>query len=303
MCSCEKMTLKELCDKYNITYDSKHGKYCKEQLSKYCEFTQQGRNYTLVREYNENERLALSNSKFSDYIQDLLIKRLSVTPTKTIYSYAQLFEDMGMINKFYRSARSNVYRDKEFYEVPKFSYPLREDEEDESEYRIISHNLGRFFQNSSKLMKEIVVNSLNSGQRKRLFFWKATYIMYKKVDDDINIPIECTKEQAGKILDWENEALEIVGYKTKWFGKNRKAKKDFDDYVNTKIKQYYDCDFYTDAVDLTLAPNSLQKEAFKIDCKRLLNQNVQTKLLESKEMDDIIRSLNKQFVKEYIKTT
>lgn len=295
------MTLRELCEKYNITYDSKHGKYCKDQVAKYCEFVQQGRDYTIVKEYNENERLALTSSKFSDYIQDLLIKRLSMND-KNIYPYAELFEDMGMVNEFYRSARSNVYNNKDYYEVPKFSYPLNPDEEDESEYRIINRNLKRFFRNSSKLMKEIVKNALDSGQKKRLFYWKPTYIMYKKRDDK-NIPVPCIKEQAGKILDWENEALEMLGYKTKWFGNDFEAKENFDEYVNSKIKQYYNCDFYTDGVDLTLAPNSLRREAFKIDCKHLLNNNVQTKLLESKEMDDIIRSLNKQFVKEYIKTT
>lgn len=109
----------------------------------------------------------------------------------------------------------------------------------------------------------------------------------------------CSKQLAGQILDWENEALSLVGYKTKWFGRDTKSKTTFDNYLKQKLSQI-GYDYYTDAVDLTLATESIKKEAYKLDCKNALNQNVQTKLLESKEMDNIIKSLNKQFIKEYI---
>lgn len=299
------MKLKDLCERYNVPYDSAHTKLCLSKLSKLCEFTKNGRDYTIIREYTEEEKFALSNAKFSEYITDLLIKQLSLT-AKNVYTYIELYENMGMVNSFYKSARANIYSKDEykaFYEVNKFSYDFSQFDADNgmTEYNIVESNLRKFFFTSNKLLKEIVRNSLNSMQKRRLIYWKPTYRLYKKRQDSPPIQHDCTTEEAGQILDWENEALTIVGYKSKWFGNDEKANNTFHDYVNSKIKENFGYDYYGDAIDFTLAIESIQKEAYKIDCRRLLNQNVQTKLLESKEMDNIIRSLNKQFIQEYIK--
>lgn len=293
------MTLKELCEKYDIKYQSNHADKIRKQLSKYCEFKQQGRDYTIIRELTDVEKLAF-NSKFSDYITDLLIKQLSLSKT-TVFTYTELFENLGLVNEFYKKARSNIYSHKPYYETPKFIYDITDYElnNGDTEYHIIENNLYKFFISSSKILKEIIRNSLNSMQKRRLLYWKPTYRVYKKLDNGSVISYNCDKELAGKILDWENEALSYLGYKTKWFGKDTKAKNYLNQYVNQHLNQY-GYNYYTDAVDLTLATESIKREAHKIDCQYILNNNIQTKLLESKEMDNIIKTLNKQFIKEYV---
>ena len=116
---------------------------------------------------------------------------------------------------------------------------------------------------------------------------------------DYLIERNATEEERSKILDWTKEALDKLGYKTEWIPveKDRIA---FNKFIDDKIKENFGFDTYAKAVRLTLAQDSLKREAYKIDCRRMLNNNVQTKMLESKEMDLIVKALNKQFVSEYI---
>ncbi len=293
------MKLKELCEQCNIPYNKEHPKRSLQKLEQVYIINKQGRDYTIVRELTDIEKLAF-NSKFSDYITDLLIKQLSLSET-TVFTYTELFEKLGLVNEFYKQARSNLYSHKPYYETPKFTYDITDYElnNGDTEYHIIENNLYKFFISSSKILKEIIRNSLNSMQKRRLLFWKPTYRVYKKLDNGLVLSYNCDKELAGKILDWENEALEYLGYKTKWFGKDTKAKNYLNQYVNQHLNQL-GYDYYTDAIDLTLATESIKREAYKVDCRYILNNNIQTKLLESKEMENIITSLNKQFIKEYI---
>lgn len=301
------MTLRELCEKYNVSYDSKHSTRCKQQLSKLCIFEQQGRNYNLIRELTEQEKLAFSN-KFTDYITDLLIKHLVGKGTEVTYTYAEIFEKMGMVNERWRKGRTNFYNKKQYKqstEISKFKYLITQEETNDglTDYKVIKYNLRRFFRLSNKLLKEIVTNSLDSMERRKLILYDKTfklYILPKEEGEQLHWR-EVTNTERSMILDWVNEALDMLGYKSEWIP-SEEDKDRFDDYIDAKIFEHFGYDTYAKAVRLILAPNGLQRESFKIDCRRQLNQNVQTKLLESKEMDDIIRSLNKQFVNEYIKT-
>ena len=300
------MTLRELCERYNIEYDSKHGKECRQQVAKHCLFEQHGRNYIIIRELSENEKLAMTG-KFTEYLADLLIKHLDGKGTDVTYTYAEVYEKMGMINDKWRSGRSNFYN-KESYkqasEITKFNYLISQDELDEglTDYKIIKYNLRKFFKLSNKLLKEIVLNSLDSMERRHLILYDKTYKLYilPKAEGEKIKERNITDKERSMILDWTNEALEMLGYKTEWIP-NEEDKNKFDDYMDAKIFEYFGYDTYAKAVKIILAPNGLKREAFRIDCRHQLNQNIQSKLLESKEMDNIIRSLNKQFIKEYIK--
>ena len=164
------MKLKELCQQYNINYDSKNPKRSLEKLQQQYVINKNGRDYTIIRELTDSEKLAFS-SKFSDYITNLLIKQLSMSQT-AVYTYTELYEQLGLVNDFYKQARSNIYTHKPYYETPKFTYTITDFElnNGDTEYHIIENNLYKFFISSSKILKEIVRNSLNSMQKRRLLF-------------------------------------------------------------------------------------------------------------------------------------
>lgn len=298
------MKLSELCDKYGVTYNGKHTDKCRKQLEKYCIFERKGNNYTIIRELTDEEKLLMSD-KFTDYMSDILIKHLSNEGRQVTYTYSELFEVTGMINHNWREGRNNVYGEayKKKNETDKFDYALSQEEKEDglSNSLIIEYNLKRFFKTSNKLLKEIVNNSLTSIEKKHLLYWDKTYKLYifPKKKGDYLIERDATEDERSKILDWTKEALDKLGYKTEWIPveKDRIA---FNKFIDDKIKENFGFDTYAKAVRLTLAQDSLKREAYKIDCRRMLNNNVQTKMLESKEMDLIIKALNKQFVSEYI---
>lgn len=298
------MTLKEMCEKYNIQYDSKHSQKIQKKLSKMCEYVKNGRDYIVVREYSDIEKFMANSTKFSDYMTNLVIKELSISQ-KNRYTFSEMFVKMGMVNQSYITSKNKLYSDnpKDIEnEVKKFTYKIEDTENDYgiTEYNVVEINLKKFFGHSTKLLKEIIKNSLDSMQKKRYIFWKQTYRMYRKTEDGVVEYKDCTIDEAGHILHWENEALGLVGYSNKWFGNDKEAKEEFSNYVNAKIKQNYGYTWYVEAMDLTLAQGTIDSVAKQIDCEILLNQNVQNKLTDSKEMGDIIKNLNEQFVKEYI---
>ena len=298
------MKLSELCDKYGVSYNKNHADRCRKQLEKYCIFERKGNNYTIIRELTNEEKLLMSD-KFTDYMSDILIKHLSNKGRQVTYTYAELFELTGMINHNWREGRSNIYGEiyKKKNETDKFNYALSQEEKKDgiSDSLIIEYNLKRFFKTSNRLLKEIVNNSLTSIEKKHLLYWDKTYKLYilPKDKGDYLIERNATEEERSKILDWTKEALDKLGYKTEWIPveKDRIA---FNKFIDDKIKENFGFDTYAKAVRLTLAQDSLKREAYKIDCRRMLNNNVQTKMLESKEMDLIVKALNKQFVSEYI---
>ena len=298
------MKLSELCDKYGVAYNKNHADRCRKQLEKYCIFERKGNNYTIIRELTDEEKLLMSD-KFTDYMSDILIKHLSSKGRQVTYTYSELFELTGMINHNWREGRNNVYGEayEKKNETDKFDYALSQEEKEGglSNSLIIEYNLKRFFKTSNRLLKEIVNNSLTSIEKKHLLYWDKTYKLYifPKKKGDYLIEKVATEDERSKILDWTKEALDKLGYKTEWIPveKDRIA---FNKFIDDKIKENFGFDTYAKAVRLTLAQDSLKREAYKIDCRRMLNNNVQTKMLESKEMDLIVKALNKQFVSEYI---
>ena len=298
------MKLSELCDKYGVAYNKNHADRCRKQLEKYCIFERKGNNYTIIRELTDEEKLLMSD-KFTDYMSDILIKHLSSKGRQVTYTYSELFELTGMINHNWREGRNNVYGEayEKKNETDKFDYALSQEEKEGglSNSLIIEYNLKRFFKTSNRLLKEIVNNSLTSIEKKHLLYWDKTYKLYifPKKKGDCLIEKVATEDERSKILDWTKEALDKLGYKTEWIPveKDRIA---FNKFIDDKIKENFGFDTYAKAVRLTLAQDSLKREAYKIDCRRMLNNNVQTKMLESKEMDLIVKALNKQFVSEYI---
>lgn len=298
------MTLREMCERFGVNYDNKHPERTRKNLSKMCEYVKNGRDYIVVREYNDIEKFMANSTKFSDYMTNLVVKELSISQ-KNRYTFSEMFVKMGMVNQSYITSKNKLYSDnpKDIEnEVKKFTYKIEDAENDYgiTEYNVVEINLKKFFGHSTKLLKEIIKNSLDSMQKKRYIFWKQTYRMYRKTEDGVVEYKDCTIDEAGHILHWENEALGLVGYSNKWFGNDKEAKEKFSNYVNTKIKQNYGYTWYVEAMDLTLAQGTIDSVAKQIDCEILLNQNVQNKLTDSKEMGDIIKNLNEQFVKEYI---
>lgn len=151
------------------------------------------------------------------------------------------------------------------------------------------------------MLKEIVVNSLTSIEKRNLLSWDKTYKLYilpKKKGDRL-IERDITDEEYSKILNWTKEALDMLGYKTEWMP-SKKDKKKFTEYINNKILKEFSYDTYAKAIRLRLTPSSLQKETYNIDYRKHLNKKVVNKLLASKELKGILESIKEQCIDEYI---
>ena len=128
---------------------------------------------------------------------------------------------------------------------------------------------------------------------------KEVMDLHQVISEKYNYEMKYIRPPKGEFSERTIQETNKLGYKTEWIPveKDRIA---FNKFIDDKIKENFGFDTYAKAVRLTLAQDSLKREAYKIDCRRMLNNNVQTKMLESKEMDLIVKALNKQFVSEYI---
>lgn len=298
------MKLRELCEKYGVKYNVHKTEKCRKKLSKFCEFERNGNDYTIIRELSDEEKVLISD-KFTSYIEDILIKHFVTKNAEVLtYTYIDLFEILGLINNNWRIGRNNVFGKlgkKQLIETNKFDYNTIQNDEGFTKNNIVKYNIKSFFRISNKLLKEIVVNSLTSIEKRNLLSWDKTYKLYilPKKKGDYLIERDITDEECSKILSWTKEALDILGYKTEWMP-SKKDKKKLTEYVNNKILKEFGYDTYAKAIRLRLAPSSLQRETHNVDCRKHLNKKVVNKLLASKELKGILESIKEQCIDEYI---
>lgn len=122
-------------------------------------------------------------------------------------------------------------------ETNKFDYNTIQNDEGFTKNNIVKYNIKSFFRISNKLLKEIVVNSLTSIEKRSLLSWDKL----PKKKCDYLIERDITDEECSKILSWTKEALDILGYKTEWIP-SKKDKKKLTEYVNNKILKEFGYD-------------------------------------------------------------
>ena len=298
------MKLRELCEKYGVRYNVHNPVRSRKQLSKFCEFERNENDYTIIRELSDEEKILVSD-KFTTYIENILINRLVINNAEELtYTYTDLFEILGLVNDNWRTGRNNIFGKlgkKQLIETNKFDYNVIQNDEGFTKNNVVKYNIKSFFRISNKLLKEVVVNSLTSIEKRNLLSWDKTYKLYilPKKKGDTLIERDITDEERSKILDWTKEALDMLSHETEWIPSKRE-KKNLTEYVNNKILKEFGYDTYAKAIRLRLTPSSLQRETYNVDCRKHLNKKVVNKLLASKELKDILETIKEQCINEYI---
>lgn len=197
-----------------------------------------------------------------------------------------------MVNKDYYKAK---YRKHDYFE--QINCPSIKDKED-----IIESNMGLFFGISSRLLKRILDDSIKSMENRKLLVTHKSFRLYKK-ENNIIISHDCTNEEIIKITEIQNRIMDKYNlykiqqsYQLDWHTRNQ-----FYDDINETIREEMGYAFYCNSIRFLLSNEALKRTYQKSLNRQKLNNNIQNKLLTSKEMEIISKSLNEQFVNKFIK--
>ena len=260
----------------------------------YYDIEKNGKYYYIIKKYNDDELQLIENhGKYTTYIENILIHKLSqVNEQEISLTYRELFEGLFMVNKDYYKAKYNKH---DYFE--QITCPSLQNKED-----IIESNMGLFFGISSRLLKRILDDSIKSMENRRLLIANKSFRLYKKENNKI-ISHECDTDEINKILNIQNRIMNKYGIEkiqqTYYFDWNTRNK--FYDDINDCIKKELGYTFYCNSIKFILSDEGLQREYQKTLTAKKLNNNIQNKLLTSKEMEIISKSLNEQFVDKFIK--
>lgn len=303
---------KEICEIMNEPASTSGAKGRQLQLTKWQQFydiDKIGTKYYIKKKYSEEELQLIEHSgKYASYIADKLLYYFDlIQETESTISYYDIYEITNMVNTNYHVGKNNMYTDRD-KEIIKFD-TIEDNILELTKEDIIFSSLNSFFETSNKLLRQNVDNAVKSMAQKGLIVYNESFILYKKPIKcgDIYIPQSkhiCNPDEISIMLDIKNEALNRLGIsKKQLYFAPRQIKKEYHNYILTRIKELFGYDYYTNAIHFIIGKKSVEHE-LKFHKSNKINQNVQNQMLESKEINKKITAyLNEQFVNEYIKTS
>lgn len=265
-----------------------------KRWQQYYDIEKNGKYYYIIKKYNDDELQLIENhGKYTTYIENILIHKLSqINEQEISLTYRELFEGLFMVNKDYYKAK---YRKHDYFE--QINCPSIKNKED-----IIESNMGLFFGISSRLLKRILDDSIKSMENRKLLVTHKSFRLYKK-ENNMIISHDCTNEEIIKITEIQNRIMEKYNlykiqqsYQLDWYTRNQ-----FYDDINETIRKEMGYSFYCNSIRFLLSNEALKRTYQKSLNGEKLNNNIQNKLLTSKEMEIISKSLNEQFVNKFIK--
>jgi len=300
---------KEICDIMNEPISTSGSKGRQLQLAKWQQFydiDKIGTKYYIKKKYSTEElNLIECSGKYASYIADKLLYYFDLMQrTELTISYYDIYEITNMVNINYHVGKNNIYTDRT-KEIIKFD-TIEDNILELSKDDIIFSSLNSFFEISNKLLKQNVDNAIKSMAQKGLITYNESFILYKKPIKQGDIYVSqpkhiCNVDEISTMLDIKNESLNRLGLsKKQLYFAPRIIKKEYHDYILDKVKETFGYDYYTNAIHFIVGKKSVKHE-LKFHKSNKINKNIQTQMLESKEISKKITAyLNKQFVKEYI---
>lgn len=262
--------LKELCDKYNIPYDSKRAERCRKKLNRYCVFDRIGNSYFIVRERTEEERefmVKFTNCK--KLLKGLVCQDLNSVDGNTLRMNTKEFlEYFGVVNQHYKD----------------FSYPNLTKQKvmflekiDMTDTMLMS-----FYEDVNPILNRLLKEVFKDLENEMLI--KKNEIMmygiregYVKEDGSVNYYIrkyQATNDEIEKFLETMKDILTENGLKgideTNYYQRKR-----FYDETCKKLKW----DFVYNDYEIILNRKGLQQEV----TKEMLNKEVCKKIMLSKQ--------------------
>lgn len=307
----EEMTYKDFCKITNepiMPYDSKKAQI--KRMSSYMDLETRYGKVTIKSIYDENEMLLIDRkSKFTEYIEDLLIMYLAKNEEKSVtLTYKELSEYFYMVNENYYKVKHNRGRHLDDFDLNVNSMFVDKEDIIERKY----YDIGVFFGVTDKLIKEIIKNSLKSLKKRSLVLYQDTFKLYKTTyikESELYVTETyiCDKKQRETFLDirrsvmneFNIDKLQDVVYLPKetrdtYFSRLMEDLK--------KCDELHNCDRYANAFTIEYAKDGIEHEYKRLFStnKSLINSNMQFKLLTTKELQCINGVLKKQFVDKLI---
>lgn len=287
-----------------------------KQYEPYMEIDINRNTLRLSKLYDENEMLLVKrNANFSEYFENLLIVHLSKCLDNVAkFTYSEVEELFFMVNSNYIKTKYN----KDIYITNKDlkrNYNRLDFDDHEVNYDL-SKNINLFFDISDRTLRRVIKNALKSMESKSLILVNESYRLYKEVYDrkldQYKIKkIDCNQEQVNEILDIKKRMMDKYKLKTDkdLFFMNRISRSNYYYDFNQELKNsplLEGADRCGKLFVVNLGKEGLNIEADKIDKmsnEKMINSNVQYKLLTTKELLCVNDWLKKKLVDDTINIT
>lgn len=287
-----------------------------KEFEPYMEIDINRNNLRLSKLYDENEMLLVKrNANFSEYFENLLIVHLNkCTDNVARFTYSEVEQLFFMVNSNYVKTKYN----KDAYITSKDlkrNYNRLDFDDHEVNYDL-SKNINLFFDISDRTLRRVIKNALSSMQSKSLILVNESYRLYKEIYnrelDQYRIQtIDCNDDQKNEILDIKKRTMDKYKLKTEkdLFFMNRISRSNYYDDFNYELKMspiLEGADRCGKLFVVNLGKEGLSIEAEKIDKmsnEKMINSNVQYKLLTTKELMCVNDWLKKKLIDDTINIT
>lgn len=270
------MRYRELCEALNI--ERQRGSKLQKQmndLSKDFEIIKEGREYTIIKYYTEQDRLdKLYFDNIKSHVEMLICTLLTypkLTNSRKI-DMSEFLNVLSIVNKDYCITK--------YGENKRYATELL-DIEDISYTEI-------FFNETDTIFSRIVRESLNDLQDKKIILYDKYSVLVKKIFDEKGKWID--KEEYELLKDWErqailtcqNEVLNDMGYtkESQIFADGEIVKKKYRDEVARRLN----CDYFHNRYKLIINTNHILDYTIKDPVERKKVENACNKLVKKKVM-------------------
>lgn len=299
-----------------------------KRIEKYTDIEKTGSKYIIHKVYENDGEMQIieSQGRFTTYLRRFMInmfcelKREYPDKHTIVLTNRDILEQACMVNQNYFVGKNSPYKFLDFFKVAinKGDIPNEEYMFDKvySESEI-------FFSSSYRLLKRVVYDSLTSMEKSSLLIKNKTFRLYRNYTDEYgkfhSESKNCDRVDESKILsaqhrsivEFNNDITTDENGKKKYFLTNihsvhylyPRQRKEFYKILNRNIQEAFKDEgwnAYSSAWKLTLADvESFNYELQHINYKQL-NQNVQDKLMSSKDLQIIENVLREQFISMFI---
>lgn len=303
-------TYNEFCELTNSTPVTPKQKVAQfNEWSKYMDLTKGYNKITLNKVYNTDEMLLIShNRKFTEYISDLIIMYLANSNKKVeTLTYKELAEYLYMVNKNYYKAK---YKKMEYIDEFEMHTDILYFTKDAAAKHIYN-DMGMFFNITDKIIKEIIRNALKSLENKGLIICNTNFKLYKTVkvkeSQYVTKTYICNDDQRKEFLNIRKKIM--IKHNVNKLQDIIYLKKDERDSYFKDLRVALqsspilnNCSKYANAFDIEYGDKAVQYEYKRIiaENKKIINNNLQYKLLTTKELECINNALKVQFIDKFI---
>lgn len=290
-----KLRYRELCEALNI--ERQRGSKLQKQmsdLSKDFEIIKEGREYTIIKYYTEQDRLdKLYFDNIKSHVEMLICTLLTypkMTDTRKI-DMGEILELLKMVNKDYNVTKygENKRYATELLDVDNVSYT------------------DIFFNETDMMLSRIIRESLNELQDKKIISYDKYSVLVKKIFDEKGKWID--KEEYELLKDWErqailtcqNEVLNDMGYtkESQIFADGEIIKKKYRDEVAKRLN----CDYFHNRYKLIINTKHILDYTIKdpVERKRVeraCNKLVKKKVMSSKQGE--LKLLSEEYRQIYV---